>query len=138
MFIMNGSRDFPSPTARHGFTLVELLIVVVVIGILASVAVPKYSHVRDRAAKGTMVADLRNLAVAQEGFYGEQNAYSTDQAALNFRSSSGITVTIDEATAAGWSATAIRPGVSGSTCAIYYGTAAAVAPATAPSIARCD
>lgn len=126
------------PKGRSGFTLIELLIVVVVIGILAAVAVPKYGQIRDRAGKGTMTADLRNLAVAQEGFYGERNEYTGDFDLLNFRGSSGITITVVEATPTGWAATAVRPAVSAATCAMYYGDAAAVAPATVPGRVDCQ
>jgi len=47
--------------ARRAFTLVEILIVVVILGILAAIVVPRFANARDEAAVGTTVYELEKL-----------------------------------------------------------------------------
>lgn len=47
----------------HGFTIVELLIVIVVIGILAAITIVAYNGVQNRANDTAVQSDLRNLAM---------------------------------------------------------------------------
>ncbi len=53
---------------RPGFTIIELLIVVVIIGILAAIAVPKFANTKEKAYVASMKADLRNLVSSEEGY----------------------------------------------------------------------
>ncbi len=112
-------------TGRRGFTLIELLIVIVIIGILAAIAIPKYASTKEKAFVARMQNDLRNLAVSQEAYFDDNNAYysgAVPSTALIYNPSNGVSVTIDAATSSGWSATASSVGTTRQ-CQVFYGSA---------------
>ena len=126
---------------RKGFTLIELLIVVVIIGILAAIAIPKFANTKEKAILASMKSDLRNLVTAEEGFFSDNQTYSTDpqpsqanaatpggacDGSVAFQASSGNTVVIGDCDAAGWNATVTNSAIKGAinTCGIYVGSAA--------------
>ena len=125
------------PRGTRGFTLVELLIVMVVIGVLAAIAIPKFTGSREKAVISALKADLRNLSSLQEIHHSENTTYTTALADLRFVASEAVTVNVVAADASGWSATASHSGTP-ETCAVYYGDAAAVAPAGTPGVVGCS
>ncbi len=109
-----------------GFSLIELLLVTLIIGILATIAIPRLTSARDRAFVATMQADLRNLATQQEIHYADELTYSDDLDDLEFAASDRVTVTVVEASGTGWSATATHAAFDNTDgCSVYYGDAAA-------------
>jgi type II secretion system protein G len=72
----------PSSSSRRdrGFTLVEIMVVVVIIGLLASLAIPGFQRVRDRARVSRTANDLRVFAQAFETYLMEQGGWPADAA----------------------------------------------------------
>jgi prepilin-type N-terminal cleavage/methylation domain-containing protein len=128
----------PAARRRAGFSLIELLIVVVIIGILAAIAIPKFANTKGKALVTKVKSDLRQLATAEEGFFYGSGQYSTDLATLGVSVSPGVTLTIVSATASGWSATGTATGANPTTCALFYGSATPVAPATIEGVLTCQ
>ena len=68
----SGRRD------ERGFTLLELLIVVTIIGLLASIAIPAYSQYRERAFVASVASNLRNFGLAFDAYAIENGQYPND------------------------------------------------------------
>ena len=67
--------------ASRGFTLIELMIVVVVVAILAAVALPSYREYIRRSSREATQSQLIEMAGIQEKIFLNSNAYSADVAA---------------------------------------------------------
>ena len=124
-------------SSRRGFTLIELLIVVVIIGILAAIAVPKFNSTKGKAHAAALKGDLHNLSTAEESYFYTWATYTADTAQLNWKGSTGSSLTIVSATQGGWSATATHPLSYPLTCAMFQGNVSAVAPATVEGVITC-
>lgn len=64
-----------SKTCQKGFTLVELMVVVIVVGVLAAVAIPMYTLASDRAKASEAVAALGSIRTAMRSYYAEHGTY---------------------------------------------------------------
>jgi len=63
-------------TKINGFTLIELMMVIAIIGILVAIAIPQYSLYKSRSFNAAAQADLRNAATAQEAYFMDHATYS--------------------------------------------------------------
>jgi len=88
-----------------------------------------------------MKSDLRNLVTAQEGYSADNGAYyggAVPNAVLTYNPSSGIGITIYNASPGGWAAVASMPAVTTKTCALFIGSAPPQAPATVEGQILCN
>lgn len=125
------------PRSAAGFTFIEMLVVVVVIGILATLAYARLQSQKDKAVVASMTSDLRALAEEQEAHYFQNRVYSSDLVALNSTPSPGDTLVVMEATATGWSGRVYNPKTTRQ-CYIVVGQAALVGSATQDGVIHCS
>ncbi len=61
--------------SQGGFTLIELMIVVTMIGVFSTIAIPTFLQYQARARRGEAFANLSAISRAQKGFYAEKGVY---------------------------------------------------------------
>jgi general secretion pathway protein G len=78
-------KNDPRTTARKGFTLIELMIVVAIIGILAAIAVPKFANLIRKSNEGASKGNLGSIRGALSIYYGDlEGQYPSDMSSLDF------------------------------------------------------
>jgi len=75
MIIKGGGTRRKRPSDLKGFTLIELMIVITIIAILASIAFPSYQESVRKSRRGAAKADLVELANVMERYFTENNTY---------------------------------------------------------------
>lgn len=85
----------------HGFTLIELMITVAIIGILASIAVPSYSSYIARARRADARAQLMQVTQLMQRFYTANDRFDKDRSALVTDAASAFLASVNRSPADG-------------------------------------
>jgi prepilin-type N-terminal cleavage/methylation domain-containing protein len=126
--------------SRRGFTIIELLVVISIIGLLASIGFPRLSRLKNKALVTSMISDLRNLVTSQEAFNSAHGDYAGGivptaevpgtggSGRVSMQLSAGVSISVtyqsNPSDGEGWSAVATHPGVSDAatdTCGVFVG-----------------
>jgi len=88
------------PSREHGFTLIEVTIVVVIVAILAAIALPSYRDQLRKSARAQAQAFLTDMASRQQQYLVDKRAYAASVAALNIATPADVGSAFDIAVAA--------------------------------------
>lgn len=119
----------------RGFTVIEILIVMAIVGLLATLAIPRFASSKEKALLTSMKADLRNLATLEEAYSIQHMAYTTSLPATLYAASPGVTGPTISLTGDGWTAV-VGHAATSQTCAIFVGTTP-MAPAVDEGVPLC-
>jgi prepilin-type N-terminal cleavage/methylation domain-containing protein len=110
---------------RDGFTFIELLVVVIILGILASIALPRFAATKDKAKLAALRSDVGSSKLAEESYYADHGSYATfaqlqADALITLSPGSAIALT---ATASGYNVRVTDGSISSAvnTCSVLAG-----------------
>ncbi len=128
MIVIQAKKSAPTRAKQLGMTLIELMIVVVIVGILASVAYPGYQEYTRRAKRAEAKALLSEISGRMERYYFDNTTYTEDLTDLGYAET-------DPESAEGHYTASLEDGPSGNITTSYL---ARVTPAGSHNDPKCD
>lgn len=107
---------------RTGFTFIELLVAMALLGLLSAIAVPRYRGFKERSYAAAMKSDLGHLRIALEEYWAEKQHYTIDTTELDFHTTTGVQINLtSQDVNAGYKAIATHMLLPGEQCYVAAG-----------------
>ena len=66
---------------KKGFTIIELIVVIAILGILAAILIPQFGNFREKAAENAVLSEARSVATAVDAYYALEGEWPEDDTA---------------------------------------------------------